>query len=385
MEKFLISLKGDKTLWAIWALLVSISLLAVYSSIAALAYHKYNGDTDKFLFKQVWIAFSGFWIIYGVQRIPYSIFWKWSNLFFLLALLILVLTLLFGVSINEARRWLMIPLIGISFQASDFAKIAALIILSKNLTQYAQVNSSILFFQKILLPVFAIALLILPANFSTAFLLIFNTFLMSWLAGVRFWIIAKTGFLMALAAAWVIFSIVYIMPSSFKRAETWKHRIENYIQDKGADENYQIQEAKTAIWHGGLFGQGPGKGHTRYTLPHPYSDMIFAFIIEEYGSLFGGIGVILLYILLFFRSIAIAKSAQTEFGRLLALGIGLSLATQAFVNMSVAVGVFPVTGQPLPLLSMGGTSLWFTCLLMGILLSISRGIKKTTENYVTKD
>ena len=308
MEKFLISLKGDKTLWAIWALLVSISLLAVYSSIAALAYHKYNGDTDKFLFKQVWIAFSGFWIMYGVQRIPYSIFWKWSKLFFILALLILVLTFLFGVSINEARRWLLIPLIGVSFQASDFAKIAALIILSKNLTQYAQVDSSILFFQKILLPVFAIALLILPANFSTAFLLIFNTFLMTWLAGVRFWLIAKTGLLMTLTAALLIIAIVYVMPNSFKRAETWKNRIENYVQGKAVEENYQIQEAKTAIWHGGLFGQGPGKGHTRYTLPHPYSDMIFAFIIEEYGSLLGGIGVILLYIILFFTCSIFFKS-----------------------------------------------------------------------------
>lgn len=378
-EQFFLSLQGDKTLWVIWVLLVSLSLLAVYSSIASLAYQKYDGDTDRFLLKQLWIAFSGFWLMYGVQRLSYSFFWKWSTLLFLLAILALLLTLLFGVSINQARRWLYIPFIGLSFQASDGAKIAALIILSRQLVQYANVQETLLFVQKILLPVFVIALLILPANFSTAFLLLVNTFLLSWMAGVRFWVLFKAGLGLSLIGIVSILTIIYILPHSFKRATTWKNRIENYWNTQKTEENYQIQEAKTAVWHGGLMGQGPGKGHMRYTLPHPYSDMIFAFIIEEYGAILGGLGLICLYIILFFRSLKIAQNSQTAFGRLLALGLGLSLVMQAFINMAVSVGLFPVTGQPLPFLSMGGTALWFHSMMLGILLSISKGIPSTSR------
>lgn len=370
MEKWINKLQGDRVLWLIWAVFACISLLAVYSAIAALAYHKHQFDTEKFLFKQIWIIGSGFVFLYLLQHISYGFLWKWSSLIFICALAGLVLTLLFGVSINEARRWLQVPILGLSFQASDFAKMAGMIVLSKNLVKYP-VDSMQDFLLKVLAPIFVLAFLILPANFSTAFLLVLHALLMSWMVGVRFGLIFKTtSFLMILSGLVLVF-ILYLAPHSFKRAATWKQRIENFSSPE-KEESYQIQEAKTAIWHGGLLGKGPGKGHMRYTLPHPYSDMIFAFIIEEYGSLLGGAVVIFLYILIFFRSLKVAKNAKTEFGSLLALSISTALVLQAFVNMAVAVGIFPVTGQPLPLLSMGGTSIWFTCILMGILINISK-------------
>jgi cell division protein FtsW len=379
MKNITQKLQGDLIVWMVAGLLALVSIISVYSAIAALAYHKFGGNTERFLFKHVLLLGIGFCIMYWTHKLPYTVFARLAKFIFWTSMLGLVLTFLFGVSLNDAKRWIQIPGVGLSFQTSDFAKVGALLLLCRNLVKHADNLPTVqAFWQQVFFPVFLAAALILPANFSTAALLFINALLLCWIAGVRWLYLLKTVVYTALSAFVLIASLSFMNIKAFKRLSTWQNRVENFVNKENTQQNYQIQEAKTAIWHGGFFGQGPGKGHTRYTLPHPYSDMIYAFIIEEYGTA-TGLFILLLYLILFSRAYQIAQKAEKNFGKLLAIGIGLSIALQAFINIAVSVGIFPTTGQPLPLVSMGGTSSWFTCFLFGVLLSISKGLAKNHE------
>jgi cell division protein FtsW len=347
------------------------SLLAVYSSISSLAYKYTQGNTLYYLFKHGIMLFTGFFIMFLVHKVNYKYFSRLSQIAIWVAGALLILTLLLGVNINDASRWLRIPLINQNFQTSDFAKIALIVYVSRMMVVKREFRDS---FRQgvlpVLIPVVVICALILPANFSTAALLFFVCFLMMFMGGIPikylFAIIASAGVFIAL-----VFTISSAVPNLFPRAETWKNRILNYESGE-SEANYQVEHAMMAIHSGGLLPTGPGTGDSRNYLPHPYSDMIYAFIIEEYGTLIGGVGILLLYLIFLYRSIRVSMKCERDFGSLMVLGLSMLLGIQAFINMGVAVNLLPVTGQPLPLVSMGGTSIWFTCLAVGMILSVSR-------------
>jgi cell division protein FtsW len=378
-EKLFTYLKGDRTIWVIAILLSIISLLAVYSSISSLAHKYHDGNTFYYLIKHVIMLGTGFVIMFYVHRMQFKYFYRLSQLLFVAAVILLICTLFFGPTVNEANRWLTIPIINQSFQTSDLAKIVLVVYLARLLTQKKEtIRDFKTGFLMILPPVIVICGLILPANFSTAALLFFTCLVIMFTAGVRlvhiFSLIgvAIMGFIMLLVVETAV-------PGTLPRLETWKARIDRFIGIGDAEqtttsiqENYQVQMAKIAIYNGGFAPSLPGHAASRNYMPHPYSDMIYAFIIEEYGSIIGGLGLLILYLILFFRIIKIALASQKTFNKLVVLGLGFMMIFQAMVNMAVAVNLFPVTGQPLPMVSMGGTSVWFTCIALGIILSVSR-------------
>lgn len=366
-------IKGDRVIWLVALFLSVFSLLGVYSSVASLANNTRGGNAEYFLIKHGIILFAGIGLMYVVHRWNYIKWSKFANLLMLVAIILLAMTLMFGSDLNAAKRWLQIPVIGLSIQTSDFAKIALYIFLARKLTDYKEHFGD--FKYGILIWFWPIALmlgLILIANFSTAALLFFNSLVIMSFAGVPF---KQLGKIVGIAlSGFILLVLISFVHPILPRLETWKARIANFqkVEEVSSDADYQIEQAKLAIWHGQMLGQGPGGGETRYTMPHPYSDMIFAFIIEEYGSVFGGILMVLLFVILFFRGKKIAALCDKSFGAILAFGISFGMVVQALVNMLVAVDLIPVTGQPLPLISMGGTSIIFTCLMIGLLLSISR-------------
>lgn len=378
-EKIFLYLQGDRIIWVIAMILGLVSILAVYSSISSLAYKYQEGNTFYFLLKHLVMMVAGFAIMYGVHRMPHRYIYRISQLMIWVSAGLLLFTLLFGSNINAASRWLTIPIINQSFQTSDLAKIVLVAyvarLLSRNNENIKDFKTGVL---PVLLPIIIICGLILPANFSTAFLLFGTCLILMFIAGVRLlhlFAILGSGvmiFVLLLAASTV-------MPELLPRVNTWKSRILSFSETEEAtgtenqiQRNYQVEMAKIAIHRGGLLPNGPGKGTSRNYMPHPYSDMIFAFIVEEYGSLLGGLGLLSLYIILLFRVIRISSHSEKKFSTYLALGLGMLLVLQALSNMAVAVNLVPVTGQPLPFVSMGGTSLWFTCISLGIILSISR-------------
>ncbi len=363
-------IKGDRVIWIITFLLAILSILTVYSSIATLAYKYKSGNTFYYLFKHMMILGVGFMIMIGVQNISYRYFSRFSQLvLYFLAIPLLVLTLVTGANINEASRWLVIPIINQTFQTSDLAKLALIMYLARVL---AKKQDKISDFKEaylpLIIPVIIVCGLILPANFSTAAMLFTISLFIMFMGRVPMkYILSTIG--LGIAGILLLFAIASINPKILPRLATWKKRIESF--EKGESEsNYQAEQAKIAIAGGGIKGKGPGKSTQRNFLPHPYSDFIFAIIVEEYGTL-GAIVVIFLYLVLLFRGVRIASRAERTFGSLLAIGLTFSIAFQAFINMGVAVGVFPVTGQPLPLVSMGGTSIWITCFTIGVVLSVS--------------
>lgn len=348
-----------------------VSLLAVYSSISSLAYKYTQGNTLYYLFKHGLMLVSGFFIIYMVHRVNYKYFSRLSQIAVWLAVVLLVLTLLLGVNINDASRWLRIPVINQNFQTSDFAKISLIAYVSRmlvvNRDKLKNFKEGLL---PILLPIGLVCGLILPANFSTAALLFFVCFTLLFIGGIPFkHLFGVVG--MAAVAFALLIGLSSTYPDLLPRVETWKSRLLNY-ESGDSDANYQIEHAMMAIHSGGLLPSGPGTGDSRNYLPHPYSDMIYAFIIEEYGAILGGVGMLLLYLIFLYRCIKVSIGCERDFGSLLVIGLSFLLAFQAFINMGVAVSILPVTGQPLPLVSMGGTSIWFTCLAVGMILSVSR-------------
>jgi cell division protein FtsW len=369
MNELLKKLQGDRAIWMVTFFLSLISILAVYSAISTLAY-KAHGNNLRFLFKHGMMLVTGLLIMHYSQRVKFKYISKVSHVLVGIAAGLLVYALLFGQNLNNADRWIKIPMVGLTFQPSDFAKIALIIHVSRMLA----VKKDLLHDFKrgvlpIIIPIAVICGLILKANFSTAALLAFVCFLLMFIAGVPFKHMSKI-FLAGIGMILVII-VVGETTSLLPRYRTWKKRIQNTTTDD-ADGNYQINLAKYAIYEGGVIPKGPGSGSSRNFMPHPYSDMIYPFIIEEYGSILGGVSLVLLYLILLYRTIKLSSNNPKLSGQLTALGLAFMLVIQAFVNMGVAVSIFPTTGQPLPLVSLGGTSTLFTCLSIGLILTITR-------------
>jgi cell division protein FtsW len=385
--------KGDKVIWAIVILLTMVSILVVYSSIGSLAY-RMNKSTESYLFRQVGYICLGVIIIYFAHRVNYTIYSRVSSILFVISVPLLLYTLKYGSHINDASRWIRLPVINLTFQTSDLAKLALFMYMSRLLSRRQNVIKD---FKKgflpLIIPVGIICLLIAPANLSTALLIGGIALLLMFIGRVK---ISHIMMVVGAAAIPVIFLITLAshyynqqdhvskdLPAvlSFGRMPTWIKRVQDFMYADKADASYQIQQAKIAIASGGLFGKGPGKSEERNFLPHPYSDFIYAIIIEEYG-LVGGAVILLIYLLFLFRSIKLFRRCPYAFGAFLAVALSFTLVIQALVNMGVNVNLFPTTGVTLPLVSMGGSSLLFTCFSIGIILSVARNVEQAEGRNV---
>ncbi|WP_396141410.1 FtsW/RodA/SpoVE family cell cycle protein [Flavobacterium sp.] len=367
-------IRGDKTIWAIVFLLALVSFLPVYSASTNLVYVIGKGSTIGYLFKHFIHVMLGFTIVFFVHKTPYHYFKALSIFGIPLVILLLVYTLFKGTVIDgaNASRWIQIPFVGISFQTSTIAFIVLMIYVARYLAKVSDKEYS--FKESLLelwLPVFAVLALVLPANFSTT-ALIFSMVCM--LVFIGQYPLKYLGFIIGAGIVSLLFFIMVAkaFPDAMpNRVDTWMSRIDSFFDDKPNDDDYQIENAKIAIASGKIYGLGPGKSVQKHFLPQSSSDFIFAIIVEEYG-LIGAVGILFLYLLLFVRFIIDAQKATTLFGKLLIIGLGFPIIFQAFINMGVAVELLPVTGQPLPLISSGGTSLWMTCIAIGIILSVTK-------------
>lgn len=366
------NIKGDRVIWAVVIVLSIISLLVVYSSTGTLAYKYQKGNTEYYLFKHGMIVLFGLFLIIITHKVKFTYFSRISQIAIFFAAPLLLLTLIKGANLNEASRWLALPGTSLTFQTSDFAKIALIAYLARILSnKQEKIKDFKSGFIPVMIPVLLICGLILPANFSTAAVLFATSVVMMFIGRVN---LKYIGSLLGIGVVLLsLFIVIVINSNNTGRVGTWKKRIENFSSGDSKG-NYQVEQAKIAIATGGVFGKGPGKSSQRNFLPHPYSDFIYAIIIEEYGIVFAFL-IILLYLILLFRGIRIAVKTEKLFGSLLAFGCAFMLVFQAMINMAVAVNLFPVTGQPLPMLSMGGTSIWFTCITIGVILSVSRDIE----------
>ena len=369
----ILKLRGDRTIWLIVGILTLLSMMVVYSATGTLAYKARGGNTEYFLLKHGALALFGLYVMYLAHRIPHRYFSRMAQVGLWLSIPLLIYTLVKGTSLNDASRWITIPIINQTFQSSDLAKLTLIMYLARIL---AKRQDDIKNFQQAFLPaivpVCIVCMLIAPANLSTAMMVFFTSLMVMFIGRISLRQIA----LMLVVGGLVLSSFVFVSyQAGWFRAKTWVSRVENFIAPAGEQpEVFQTQQAKIAIATGGLVGKGPGNSTQRNFLPHPYSDFIYATVIEEYG-LVGGAFVMLLYLGLLYRVTRIVIKAPQAFGALLAMGLAISLVIQAVVNMAVAVNLFPVTGQTLPLLSMGGTSIIFTSLAFGIILSVSREIE----------
>jgi len=379
MQQVFKYIKGDRVIWAVVLLLAIFSVLVVYSSIVTLAYKYRGGNTEFYLFKHTIIILIGFALMYWTHKLNYKYFSRISQVALWLAIPLLLFTLLTGANINNASRWLVIPFINQTFQTSDLAKLALIMylarMLSKKQDNIKDFNQA---FLPIMIPVLLVCGLILPANFSTAAMLFVTSIVVMFVGRIN---LAYIISLVSIGAVCLTLFIAVVMNVNMNnRVGTWKTRIESFVEGD-AKSNYQVEQSKIAIATGGIVGKGPGRSTQRNFLPQSSSDFIFATIVEEYG-IAGGAFTVLLYLILLYRGIIIAKRAPRTYGALLAIGLSFSLVFQAMINMAVAVNLFPVTGQPLPMVSMGGTSIWFTCLAIGIILSVSRGAEENaTKNH----
>lgn len=366
VNQFFTRLRGDKFIWLAIFGLVAFSLLAVYSSTESLAFRERGGNLFYYLIKHLFVLGLGLFVMYVTHLVNYKYFSRLAQIFLWISVPLLVYTLFFGTNINEARRWITLPVVNLTFQTSDFAKLALIMytarVLSKKQENIKSLKDA---FLPIILPIVLVCILIAPADLSTAALLFFTCIVILFIGRV------KTAHILATIGAGLVCLMLLIAFLSFSpykgRLETWKQRIEDFDKDGP----FQIQQAKIAIVKGGVVRLAPGKSTQRNYLPHPYSDFIYAIIIEEYGLL-GGALVILLYLVILYRCIRIVIKSQRAFGALLAVGLGFSLVVQAFVNMGVNVHLLPVTGLTLPMVSMGGSSIWFTGLALGMILSASK-------------
>lgn len=370
-------IKGDRAIWAVVIILSIVSTVVVYSSTGALAYKRQNGNTEFYLIKHVFTLVFGLALMVLTHNIKYIYYNRLSQIAMFAAIPLLIFTLAKGSNLNEASRWIQIPVINLTFQTSDFAKLALISYVARMLAvKQEKLHDFKEGFVPIILPVIAICGLILPANFSTAAVLFTTCFALMFIGRVHYkHMLALVG--IGIAGILIILAVGKFAPKVFPRFGTWMKRIENF-QSKDSKGNFQVEQAKIAIATGAPFGKGPGKSTQRNFLPHPYSDFIYAIIIEEYGTLMG-LGILLLYIIILFRGLRILKRCDKTFGSLLAFGLSFSLVFQGLINMAVATNLFPVTGQPLPLLSMGGTSIWFTSISIGIILSVSRDLDSSNE------
>ncbi len=388
--------KGDRVIWALVILLTLVSLLAVYSATGSLAYKNYRGNTEVYLFKQIAFIMAGIMVIYFAHLVNYTFYSRAAKIAFLISLPLLFYTLFFGVKMNEGSRWIRLPLINMTMQTSDFARLALFMYLARLISKKQDVIKNFKTgFLPIIAPVAITCALIAPANLSTALLLGASCLLLMFIGRVN-----TKHILLTIGVA--LIPIVFLISAAiirhgktknedvvtattakssstlFGRVDTWIGRMESFIYgskdavDEGA---YQVNQAKIAISKGGVFGVGPGNSTTRDYLPQAYNDFIYAIIIEEYG-LIGGAFIMFIYLVFLYRCIRIYKRCPYAFGAFLALGLSFTLAIQAVANMAVTVNLFPVTGVTLPLVSMGGTSFIFTCLAIGIILSVSRNVEQ---------
>ncbi|WP_126247727.1 FtsW/RodA/SpoVE family cell cycle protein [Chitinophaga rhizosphaerae] len=374
MNNLLQKTKGDKVIWTIVFFLSAVSLLAVYSSTGSLAYRVYSGHTEYYLFKQLSVLILGILIIYFAHRVNYTIYSRVAQIGFLLSIPLLMYTLAFGSNLNDASRWIKLPVINLTFQTSDIAKLALFMYVARQLSKKQGVIDD---FKKgflpIILPVVVICGLIMPANMSTALLLGASCMLLCFIGRV------PLKYLAGMVAAGLVLVVLMFGVAKLTgmegRTKTWMNRIESFTSAETHEEPYQVQQAKIGIVNGGLLGKGPGNSTARNFLPHPYSDFIFAIILEEYG-IFGAFLVMAAYLILLLRSIRIFKNCPYAFGAFLALGLSVTLVIQALMHMAVNVNLLPVTGLTLPLVSMGGSSVIFTSLSIGIILSVSRHVEE---------
>ncbi len=374
MGSILKNIKGDKVIWTVVFLLTIISFLAVYSSTGTLAWKFKGGNTEYYMLKHAIILFFGLLLMYFAHLVKYTYYSRIFQIALYIAVPLLLVTLIFGLNINEARRVLQLPF-NLTFQTSDLAKITLIIYLARMLTKKQEnIKSFKEAFVPLLVPVLVVCGLIFPANFSTAAILFTTSMVLIFIGRVRLtYFFGMIGIgIVVLAMA---LTILYFMPVEQQgRFGTWKKRITTFVDGGESVDNYQVEQSKIAIASGYPFGKGPGNSTQRNFLPHPYSDFIFAIIVEEYGII-GGFILVLLYLILFFRAVRIVTKAPGTFGSFLTIGVGFSLVFQAMINMGVAVNILPVTGQPMPLVSMGGTSIWFTSLSIGIILSVSKDLE----------
>jgi cell division protein FtsW len=371
-------IRGDKVIWGVVIILSVFSVLAVYSSTTTLAYRFEKGNTEHYLVRHLGLLLFGFVLMYAAHKIKYVYYAKLSMWLILIAAPLLLYTLIFGEVRNEAARWTTLPGTNIVFQPSDLAKLALIMFVARMLAKKQEnIKDLKSAFIPILFPVLLICGLILPANLSTAAILFVTCIVLMFIGGVKFrYLLALAGIGTAALALFITFLIV--SPKSSGRLGTWQNRIENFGGKGDSDENFQVEQAKIAIANGGIVGKLPGNSMQKNFLPNPFNDFIFAIIIEEYGAI-GAITIVLMYMILLYRGIRIAIKAPGNFGALLAIGVTISLIFQAFANMAVAVHLVPVTGQPLPLVSMGGTSILFTSIAIGIILSVSKEMDETEE------
>jgi cell division protein FtsW len=393
-DKLLQRTKGDKVIWALVVLLTLMSLLAVYSATGSLAYKHYKGNTEVYLFKQVAFILGGLLVIYFSHLVNYTFYSKMARIVFLLCIPLLLYTLFFGVKMNEGSRWIKLPIINMTMQTSDLAKLALFMYLARLLSKKQDlIKDFTKGYLMVFWPVAVTCLLIAPANLSTALLLGASCLLLLFIGR------ASAKHLMLTVGLALIPIIMLISAAVIKhqtesseegvaaaqkttsaltvRVSTWVNRVESFIygsEDVDSDA-YQVNQAKIAVSKGGLFGVGPGNSTTRDFLPQAYNDFIYAIIIEEYG-LIGGAFIVFVYLVFLYRCIRIFKRCPFAFGAFLALGLSFTLVIQAIANMAVTVNLFPVTGVTLPLVSMGGSSFIFTCLAIGIILSVARNVEQ---------
>jgi cell division protein FtsW len=364
--------KGDRIIWGLVVLFMIYSLLAVYSSSASVAYLKYGGNTSYFLRSQFFMLVLSLVIIVVVHYLPYRIYSSLAGLILLFSVGLLILTFAIGARVNEAVRTIEIPGTGFRLQTSDVAKVALVLYLARELSRFqGELNNFMLVTRRLMLPVAIICALIMPENLSTAMMVFGISMIIMFIGRVPIkYLLAYAG--IAVAGV-VLFAMLLGIFTEKNRVQVWKNRIENFFSGKvNEDADYQSNQAKIAISTGGLFGKAPGKSTQRNMLPQSNSDFIFAIIIEEYGLLFGAIPLILAYMILLFRGIMIVKKCETAFPAYLVIGLIIMITVQAMLNMLVAVGLFPVTGQTLPMVSWGRTSVLVMSFSIGAILSVSR-------------
>lgn len=384
--------RGDKYIWGIVLLLSLISILVVYSATGSLAYKMYRGNTSIYLFKQVSFTMLGLMVIYFLHRINYTIFSRIAALLFWISIPLLIYTLFFGARINEGSRWIKLPVINMTIQTSDFAKLALFMYISR---QMSKRQETIKDFKKgflpVITPVIVICALIMPANLSNALLTGATSLLLMFIGRVSLRHILLTIGLALIPVAFIVSVAVMtydkkqVTADKLETAErmksvgrfgTWVKRVQDFMYAKDTEVPYQVQQAKIAIANGGVvMGLGPGNSRQRNYLPQAYNDFIFSVIIEEYGLL-GAAFIMIVYIIFLFRCIRIFRKCPYAFGAFLALGLSFTMIIQALANMAVNVNLVPVTGVTLPLVSMGGSSYLFMCASIGIILSVARNVEQ---------
>ncbi|CAM3288320.1 FtsW/RodA/SpoVE family cell cycle protein [Aequorivita lipolytica] len=378
-------IQGDKAIWGIVGLLALFSFLPVYSSSSNLAYLYGDGSTLPYLLRHFSHLVLGFGILYGVHKIPYHYFRGLSIIALPIIILLLIITMAEGTTIDgaNASRWIRLPFVGITFQTSTLAGVVLMTYVARYLSRIK--DKTVTFKETILplwVPVFIVLALILPANFSTAAIFFSMIVMLVFVGGY------PLKYLGIILGVGLVFLTIFVLtakafPDVFpNRVDTWISRVENFSDNKDTEADYQIEKAKIAIASGGIAGLGPGKSVQKNFLPQSSSDFIYAIIVEEFGLL-GGMFLMVLYLFLLFRIIVVAHKSTSIFGKLLVIGVGLPIVFRAMINMAVAVELFPVTGQNLPLISSGGTSIWMTCLALGMILSVSAkrevSVKEETE------